>query len=441
VNKLEEFLNKNIYRHIFKRQEAQHVANNTVWIILDRMIRLGLGMITGIWVARYLGPSLFGQLTFANTFCVLFTPISTLSIEALIVRDLGMHPERKNTILGTTFALRIMSSIVAFALSMIIISFLKGSDSEMFLMVFILSSCFIFQSLDVIDLFFQSTLKSKYSMYVRTFVFISLSLVKLVMIYLKAPLIAFAWAYAIEISLGSIGLAVVYILRKEKIVLWNPDWVLAKTLLKSSVITMMQTFALVSQTKVDQIILGQYLGNEELGQYSVAMRMIDILSFLPMAIYASYAPKLAESMHRGGGVYMSKLANFYRIMFYLAIVVAIPCFFIGKPIIAFAFGSQYLFAGVLFSLSGIRVLAANMIVAKSTYFVNENMLRHSLYCLLAGAITSVGLNIWLIPIFNSYGAILANIGGFFAGFFIVDLFNSKTRANLKFIGKSILFIK
>lgn len=437
MNKAEYFLNKHIYSRFFKRVEAQQVANNTVWIIIDRMIRIALGMITGVWVARYLGPVDFGKLTYVNSFIILFTPITNFSIDSLIVRDLARFPERKSEILGSGFVLKFFASVFGFVAAVTIMYFLKPNDSEMLWMVFILGSCFFFQAFDIIDLFFQSILKSKYPTYVRTAAFILLSGVKIILILNNAPLSAFIWSYVAEIGLGCFGLIAIYTYKNEFILQWKANIRQTTSYFSHSGIMILQSVALVSQTKIDQIIVGQFVSENDLGQYAVAMRMVDIILFLPMAIYASYSPKIAEAKLRNEEVYQSKLANFFSLMTWLSITIAVFMLLLGQWGIEFLFGNSYIFAGLLFSFSGIRLIAAFVGVSKSVYYVNENLLKHSLYCLMAGAVVNIGLSILLVPKIGAIGAIWANIFGFIASMFLIDLFFVKTRTQLSLFIKSL----
>ena len=57
---------------------------------------------------------------------------------------------------------------------------------------------------------FQSQVKSKYTVYAKNATFLLITLLKIVLILMKAPLIAFAWARLSEIVVGAIGLIIVY---------------------------------------------------------------------------------------------------------------------------------------------------------------------------------------------------------------------------------------
>ena len=79
---------------------------NTSWLFAEKILRMGVGLFIGIWVARYLGPDKFGLLSFAQSFVSLFTIIATLGLDEIVVRELIKKEGEKDLIVGTTFWLK-----------------------------------------------------------------------------------------------------------------------------------------------------------------------------------------------------------------------------------------------------------------------------------------------------------------------------------------------
>ena len=65
----------------------RQIFSNTFWIVLERAIRLGVGFFVAIWVARYLGPSHYGVLSFGLAWVALFSAFGQLGLENIVVRD------------------------------------------------------------------------------------------------------------------------------------------------------------------------------------------------------------------------------------------------------------------------------------------------------------------------------------------------------------------
>ncbi len=64
----------------------RHIVHNAGWLLVDRVLRLALGVVVGIWIARYLGPARFGLLNYAVAFAGAFGALATLGLDAVVVR-------------------------------------------------------------------------------------------------------------------------------------------------------------------------------------------------------------------------------------------------------------------------------------------------------------------------------------------------------------------
>ena len=76
--------------------------------------------------------------------------------------------------------------------------------------------------------------------------------------------------------------------------------------------------------------------------------------------------------------------------------------------------------------------------ARGVYLLVENLMPFSLYTMIAGTITNIGLNYLLIPHYSGFGAILATQVSFFVTTFLIDFFYHKTKNNVKIQVTSIL---
>ena len=47
------------------------IIANTGWLFADRILRMGVGLFVGVWVARYLGVQQFGVFNYATAFVAL----------------------------------------------------------------------------------------------------------------------------------------------------------------------------------------------------------------------------------------------------------------------------------------------------------------------------------------------------------------------------------
>jgi O-antigen/teichoic acid export membrane protein len=188
-------------------------------------------------------------------------------------------------------------------------------------------------------------------------------------------------------------------------------------------------------------LIGDYLEVKQLGEYSVAIRLIEFFAFIPSVVYTSAAPIIAEAKSKNEDLYQRKLSDLYKLMFFLWILTAIPILAFGRMTIDILYGKQFELAGALFSLSAFRLFFTNIGTARAVFIVNENLFQFSLITVLIGCVSNIGLNFILIPIYGVWGSFTATIISYILSIFVCDLFLKKTRINLKLIIQSFALWK
>jgi PST family polysaccharide transporter len=171
------------------------------------------------------GPEQYGAFNFAIAFVALLGAFASLGLDGIVVRNIVREPKRKYGVLPSACILKFCGGVVAFLICLLVIIFMRPAESQMQWLVGIIAAGIIFQSFDVIDLWFQSQVQSIYTVIAKNFAFIVLSMVKVVLILDNPPLIAFAWAYLAGIVIGAIGLILLYV-KQQSFKLWHPKKIL-----------------------------------------------------------------------------------------------------------------------------------------------------------------------------------------------------------------------
>jgi len=414
----------------------RHIAGNSAWLVTDRVVRLGLGLLINIWMARYLGPERFGLFNYAAAFVALFFPVVTLGLDSLVVRDLARDPSHKDEILGTVFALRMAGAIITCVTAISVILFLRPDNEQVHWLVGIMSLGALFQTFDTIDLWFQSQLQSRFTVYAKNGAFLLLAAAKLAMIKFQAPLTAFAWATSAELALGAIGLVVFY-QRQNRPSAWRSSLERVRNLMKSGWPLVLSGVAVYAQAKIDQVLLGDMIGDVELGNYSVGLRLVEVLGFIPVVIQTSVAPAMARAKTRSEDEYYGMLLNLYRLMFVLFLITATPFCLFSTRFVTTLFGHEYAAAAALLPYFSLRIFFTNFGVAKGLFITNDGLFRYSLVMSVVGAVVNIVLNYFLIPRYASMGAIIAMILSFFANIILIDLFYPETKRNFRVMTKAV----
>jgi len=79
-------------------------------------------------------------------------------------------------------------------------------------------------------------------------------------------------------------------------------------------------------------MLGNMMNNYEVGQYSVALKFIEIFGFIPIILMNTFMPAVTKAKVIGDDLYHSRLTNLYRLMFLAFLMVGVPIYFFSKDV-------------------------------------------------------------------------------------------------------------
>ena len=403
---------------------------NTSWLFAEKILRMTVGLFVGIWVARYLGPEQFGLLSYAQSFVGLFTAFATLGLDGIVIRELVKDESRVNELLGTAFWLKVVGAFLVLGFLAIAVNFTSNDTATNYL-IFIIASATIFQSFNVIDMYFQAKVMSKYVVYANVISLFLSTLVKIALILNEAPLMAFAWVVLFDSFVLAMGFIYFYIKNNSELIIKNLKFnkLTAINLLCDSWPLILSGAVLMIQARIDQIMIKEMVGNVEVGYYSVALRLIEAFGFVAVLLKSSLYPAIQNAKNQSEEMYQNRLLNFYRLNFLLFLVTSIPIFIFAEQIVVLLFGIEYQAAGALLALMASRLFFTNMGVARGAFILTENLLKFSLLTMMFGTITNVALNYLWIEEYGAKGAIVATIISFTVTTFIIDLIYKKTRNN------------
>ena len=389
--------------------ELRKILTNIGWLSGDRVLRMGMGLIVGAWVARYLGPQQFGLLNYASAFVALFAVLASLGLDQIVVRDIVRKPTYRDKILGTTLILKLIGSLVTVALTTSMIGWLRPGDQLTLWLVTIIAAVTLFDAFNTIDFWFQSQVKSKYTVIAKNTAFILATLARIILIQTQAPLISFAWVLVVESAIGGVGLAIAYQVKGESLLSWRVNWQQIKTLLHQSWPLIISNLAIMLYMRIDQIMLGQLVGDQSVGIYSAGVRIAEIWYFFAIAIVNSVTPSIVKSKQQSETIYYNKLQKLFNLMVIISFGIALPMTFLSKLIIVVIFGSQYAAAATVLAIYIWSAVFGFFGWVKGVWIVTEGYTVFALVSTCCGALMNILLNFWLIPHYQENGAALASV--------------------------------
>lgn len=405
-----------------KNQGFIKYFRNTSWLFVDKIVKIFIELIVVIWLARYLGPDQFGLLNYILSVVFIFSAISSLGLDGIIVREVVNRPKLKNLILGTAFYLKIIGSLIAIVLVYITTQTLNDESQIQFL-IFIISLTLIIKSFNVIEFYFQAQVLSKYAALSSIVSNLITSMTKIGLIVFEAPLELFLYVYILESAIISIMLVKFYMQFDMRINQWKFKSKIAYVFLKDSWPLIFSAMMISLYMRVDQIMLKHMLDSSAVGQYVVATRLAEAWYFIPALITTSLFPAILNAKKTNQQLYSERIQKLYDLLIWFSIVIAIPITFLSNDIIELLYGEKYSESGLVLAMYVWATLFVSISSIRGKWQIAENLTKlHLIGAVVSGSV-NILLNLLLIPIYGIEGAALASlISLFIAGYGLNYLF-------------------
>lgn len=397
------------WRWIFQHEGVRRYSANTVWLFLGQMFSLSLSFFIGAWLARYFGPGKYGLVNYVLSFVGIFAFIVTLGTDGVLNRELVNHPKKKNELLGTSFWLRFFGGLLAFLITVSVAYLFGENDSFWRILVVLYSLSFFLQAPYVISNYFFSIVQAKKSVQAQFYVTLTSSVLKICLILLGGGVLWLILIYAVDCLWQSIFLFLLYRSQKLKVTDWRFQPQLAHQLWRDSWPLMLSSAAYFIYLRIDQVMVGRMMNESSVGIYAAAVRVTEILYFIPTIICGSLFPAIIKARQVSQEFFINRLRYFYLLLGSTGLVVAVLVSLLAEPLIAIIFGPAYSpSVGVLkiYVWSSVGLFLGLGIVQQLTV---ENKTKTVFYINLAAMIINIGLNLVLIPVMGLSGAAIATL--------------------------------
>ncbi len=416
----------------------QKYFKNTGWLFAAKITTLSISFFVGIAVARYLGPTNYGSLNYVLSFVGLFGFISSLGIDNILSRELINSPEKRDSLLGTSFVIKIVGSLLALAIT-VSATFATNNTPFLRFVILLVSSSYIFQAFGVIDNFFQANVKAKSIAIAQLVAYVISAILKLVFIFLGFGFSYFALMYSVDYIL--LATTLIYLYRKQdlKIFKWKFEKSLAVQLLKNSWPLIISTAFYFVYMRIDQIMLKQIIDEKAVGIYSVGVKLSEVWYFVPSMIISSIFPAIVNAKKSGDAkMYENRLKKFYSLFIWLPILFLIPTIALAPQIIRILFGAQYMEAVSILQIYVWSGISISLGMAVSQFLITENYIKIMMFSTCLGAMANIVLNLLLIPRMGTVGAAIASL----VSYTLVPMsiiFFKQSRGQIRLIIKGFLF--
>lgn len=382
------------------------MIKNFLSLSLSHIIIKGLGLVVTAYLARRLGANGFGKISFALAILSYFALLVDLGLGTFGTKEIAQSKEKVQKYVDNILAIKLLASLGTFILLTGFVYFIYKPVEVKKLLLFYGFSLFI--DAFTIAWVFRGIEKMEFiaaSQIAHQLIYVSLIfwIVKSPNQLLKVPLI--------NLGAGIIEIAILFLVFRKNFRFPNLefDFGFWKQILKQSLPIGFSFIMITIYYSFDSVMLGFMKGEEIVGWYSAAYKIILIISAFGGMYQFTIFPILSNFYKTSIEKLKVLMENSLTLAFLILIPIVVLVFSLAPIIIRLIYGIQYLNSILILQiliwnvpLIFISGLFAHFLLAcgeQKRYMINVTV----------GAATNLILNVILIPPVGMIGAAIATI--------------------------------
>lgn len=386
----------------------QRITKNVSILFVSQVFTYIIGFFTLAYTARYLGVTGYGTLSFALAFTGIFSVLMDLGLNTFTIREVARKKSLAEDYVANIILIKIILGSTTFFL-LIIITHLLGYDQQTVQVIAFIALYTIFSALS--QLFyavFQANEKMEYPSLGNIISSILLLIGVFAAIHYGFNIYQFSHIYTFTGAIVLIYAVLMYSWRfklpkmKFELDVW-------KNLIVEAWPFAITGISINLYLYIDTIILSIYKGQEAVGFYNAAYRLILVLLFIPVIFNNAFFPLMSQYFISSKESLHFTFDKLLKIMILIGFPIGVGTVIIANKVILLIYGSQYL--GAVITLQ-ILIWSTVLIFTRSPF---ERLLESSdkqlsvTKIFILGALFNVIGNIIFIPQFSYVGAAIMTV--------------------------------
>ena len=388
--------------------EIFKIFKNSGWMMTSQVFTAVCGFIWTILIARYLGASNLGILSFAISLSIVFGMFMDFGISQLLIRDVARDHDLLSDILDNAIPLKTISSIIVIIVIGIIL-YLKG-DSTLTITVCLLiglENLFINMNL-IYSAVFQAYEQMSFPAIGTLINSTLLLLLVIVCSYFNLGLLGVTISYLISYIVSDLYLRI-QVSRKiyrPKIKFNFKYW---KEMIKSAIpFGLMNLFNSI-YFNIDMTMLGFMSTTFSIGIYNASYKIIIILTTLYSVYTAVVFPVMSKLYKNSNDLLKLSYEKSIKYLLLISLPISVGVLIYASDIINLIYGKGYISATIIiqvliFTIPFLFINGSSGLLLNSSHREVSNTKIYG-----TAVLVNVILNLFLIPHYNELGAAIATV--------------------------------
>lgn len=376
------------------------IKKNTVYNIIKTVSTILFPVITFPYISRVLQPENIGRINFGNSIVGYISLLATLGVTTYAIRECSKvkdDREKLGKLSGEILSINLFTTFIAYAVLAILL-LLYGKLRDYRLLITIQSMSVIFTTLGADWL--NTAMEDFRYVTIRTVAF---QVVSVIMMFIIVRKPSDYLKYAVITVLASSGGSTMNIIYRKK---YCKTKFTLKCNLKKHFPPIIGLFAMMLAQQIftmcDTTIIGLTLGDYQVGLYSTALKIYNVINQIACSIFLVTLPQLSIAFANGNSDDYKRILNYFVDF---SSIVCFPCvvgmFMLSQEIIVLAGGSNYLGATACIKILSITLIAGS--ASNCTFNANLLACGKDRICFLICLVTSVVnviTNLIFVPLYG-----------------------------------------
>ncbi len=330
------------------------VTKNIFWLSFSRISALVMLFFAYTQLFRYLGPEIYGQYQFVLSYVMLFSTVVDFGIQQFIQKKISEEPAKTKKYFQDFLNFEIFAAGFLFG-ALILIAYLNSYPREIFYGILVAGfgmsiNALCYPYLAVMSAF-QDLKKVALINFINSFVNITIIFLA---IWLKFEIVFLA---AIQLVFGAVDLILYKVFTKKYLKNNQQPYQfrgffvdIVGILKKGWPFVLLVGFSSI-YNRIDMVIISHLKGFEQTGYYAAAYKLFDLLAFFPAIVSHALYPFFAASVAKNLFFEIKEtLEKYLRLMFLLALPMAVGGTLLSEGLIKLIAGPEYLSAAPVFAI-------------------------------------------------------------------------------------------
>ncbi len=384
------------------------IVKNSAYLFAARSINAVSIFALILIISRRLGPDIFGGYAFLNAVIMTGIVVANFGLDTLMVREVSRDTSQGNRFLSTVLGLKIISSLIVISIVIGFLSLFLHNDAIIRLLS-AFSIVIFLNSLSQTFWYYGDAFK-KFQFHAALWASSNVIKVPLVWFFISfrndLTVVIYALVISEVVSLIASGWWVGsrFRLVPENLSLQSMTDMLKKAWPLAIVFSLSAIYF-----RIDLMMLEVLKGEKAVGIYSVAYKLIELLSIIPGTVTVAALPGLASDYSTNIEAFR---ASFHKTLTVLGVgggAVGLILYLFSRQIVLLLYGPAFSDATLSLSiLSGaVFFLFVNGYLAYVTIATNND--RPVALILVASTILNIMFNVYLIPRYSHVGAAVSTL--------------------------------